>query len=83
MFKKWGIIQIRTLAKNGGIVNIGGKCSENNINSKSGILQKMWGICKWGFRLLEWGILNAHYNFTQKIRNNFYFPQFLGYVILL
>ena len=41
--QKWGIIQIRTLAKNGGIVQIGGKCSENKINSKWGILQKMWG----------------------------------------
>ena len=41
--QKWGIIQIRTLAKNGGIIQIGGKYSENKINSKWGILQKMWG----------------------------------------
>ena len=39
--QKWGIIQIRTLLKNGGIVQIGGKCSENKINSKWEILQKM------------------------------------------
>ena len=37
------IIQLRTLAKNGGIVEIGEKCSENKINPKWGILQKMWG----------------------------------------
>ena len=41
--QKWGIIQIRTLAKNGGIIQIGGKYSENKINSKWRILQKMWG----------------------------------------
>ena len=41
--RKWGIIQIRTLAKNWGLVHIGGKCSENNMNSKWGILQKIWG----------------------------------------
>ena len=41
--QKWGIIQIRTLAKMGGIVKIGGKCSENKMNSKWGILQKIWG----------------------------------------
>ena len=41
--QKWGIIQIKTLAKNGGIVQIGGKCSENKINSKWGILLKMLG----------------------------------------
>ena len=41
--QKWGIIQIRTLLKNGGIVQIGGKCLENKKNSKWGILQKMWG----------------------------------------
>ena len=41
--QKWGIIQIRTLAKNGGIVQSGGKCSENKIISKWEILQKMWG----------------------------------------
>ena len=36
--QKWGIIQIRILAKDGGLVLIGGKCSENKINSKWGIL---------------------------------------------
>ena len=41
--QKWGIVQIRTLDKSGGIVQIGEKCSENKINSKWGILQKMWG----------------------------------------
>ena len=46
--QKWGIIQIRTLAKNGGIVQIGGKCSKNKINSKWGILQKCGGICTLG-----------------------------------
>ena len=30
-YKKWGIVQI------------GGKCSENKINSKWGISQKIWG----------------------------------------
>ena len=32
--RKWGIIQIRTLVKNGGIIQMGGKCSENKINIK-------------------------------------------------
>ena len=41
--QKLGIIQIRTLANNGGIVQIGGKCSKNKIKSKLGILQKLWG----------------------------------------
>ena len=41
--QKWVLIQIRTVAKNGDIVQIGGKCSENKINSKWGILQKMLG----------------------------------------
>ena len=41
--QKLGIIQIRTLTKTGGIVQIGGNCSENKINSKWEILQKMWG----------------------------------------
>ena len=42
VFHRWDIIQITTLAKNGGIVQIGGKCSKNEINSKWGILQKIW-----------------------------------------
>ena len=45
---KWGIIQIRTLAENGDIVQIGGKCSENKINSKWGILQTIWGNLNMG-----------------------------------
>ena len=57
IFRKWGIIQIRTVVKNGGIVQIGVKCSENEINSKWWILQKMWGnfhmgdsgFQNWGF----------------------------------
>ena len=52
--QKWGIIQIRTLAKNGGIVQIGGKCSETKIKSKWGILQKCGGICTWG--ILDFGM---------------------------
>ena len=41
--QKWGIIQIRILAKNGGKVQMEGKCSENKINLKWGILKKMCG----------------------------------------
>ena len=41
-FQKQGIIQIRRIVRNRGIVQIGGKLSENKINSKWGILQKMW-----------------------------------------
>ena len=46
--QKWGIIQIRTLAKNGDIIQNLGKCSENKINSKCGILRRMWRISIWG-----------------------------------
>ena len=56
--QKWGIIQISKLAKNGGIVQIGRKCSKNKINSKWGILQKFGGICTWGildFRMWDFG----------------------------
>ena len=61
--QKWRIIQIRKLAKNGGIVQIGGKCSENKINSKWGILQKIWGNLHMGDMNIQngiskWGILN-------------------------
>ena len=64
--QKWGIIKIRTLAKNGGIVQIGGKCSENKINSKLGILQKMWGNLHMGildFRMgdFECSLLKLHH----------------------
>ena len=38
-----GTIQIRTLAKNEGIVQIGGKFSENRLNSKWGILDFRMG----------------------------------------
>ena len=41
--KKWRLIRLRTLAKNAGLVQITGKCSQNKINSKWGILQKNWG----------------------------------------
>ena len=54
--QKWGIIQIRTLAKNGGIVQISEKSSENKINPKWGILKKCGGICTWGildFRMAD------------------------------
>ena len=44
---KMGIKQIRTLAKNEGIIQIGGKWSENKINSKWGILRKMGGSSTW------------------------------------
>ena len=43
IIQKWGKIQIMTFAKNGGIIQIGGKFSENKINSKWGISQKIWG----------------------------------------
>ena len=39
---KMGVIQIRRVAKSGGIVQIEGKCSKNKMNSKWGILQKIW-----------------------------------------
>ena len=41
--KKWRLIRLRTLAKNAGLVQITGKCSQNKINSNWGILQKNWG----------------------------------------
>ena len=44
--QKWGIVQIRTLDKSGGIVQIGEKCSENKINSKWRLLQKCEKIWK-------------------------------------
>ena len=45
ILQKWSIIQIRPLAKNGGMVQIGGKCSENKINSKWGYCEKYGRIC--------------------------------------
>ena len=35
--QKWGVIQIRTLAKNEGIIQMGRERSKNKINSKWGI----------------------------------------------
>ena len=44
LLQKSGIKQLRTLAGNVGILQIGRKCLENKIQNGGGVLQKVWVI---------------------------------------